>query len=252
MGLKKNNHIHWHHATITRRHREARNGHKSVCLWFTGLSGSGKSSIAHVVEERLHQMGCRTFVLDGDNVRHGLCSDLGFSDEDRAENIRRIGEVTKLFVDAGIIVMTAFISPFRSDRLWVRRLLGDHDFIEKVRNLSSLTGRGILQRTNVLASAGLHVLKHNIPQLAHIHSLTTHLAKGIHPYYPTEHHTNMVFVDVGSSGLLALPTFLQSRNILIQPDSTLRLVLHPQISIQDIDEIIAAFRDFSSLQEKSL
>jgi hypothetical protein len=90
----------WHHATITREHRETLNKHKSVILWFTGLSGAGKSTLAHAVEERLHQMACRTFVLDGDNVRHGLCGDLGFSEEDRKENIRRIGNVAKLFLEA--------------------------------------------------------------------------------------------------------------------------------------------------------
>lgn len=99
-------------------------------VWFTGLSGSGKSTLAHEVEERLHQTGYRTFVLDGDNVRHGLCGDLGFSVEHRQENIRRIGEVTRLFVEAGVIVLTAFISPFRADRERVRRLVGPADFVE--------------------------------------------------------------------------------------------------------------------------
>lgn len=94
------------------------------------LPGSGKSTIAHMVEEKLHGMGCRTYVLDGDHVRHGLCSDLGFSNEDRSENIRRIGEVVKLFIDAGVIVLTAFISPFRVDRQKVRLLLNGGDFIE--------------------------------------------------------------------------------------------------------------------------
>lgn len=120
----------WHHATVTRERREKQNGHKSVVLWFTGLSGSGKSTLAHSVEEELHQMGCHTVVLDGDNVRHGLCADIGFSDADRKENIRRIGEVSKLFVEAGMIVFTAFISPFREDRARVRTLIGDGDFIE--------------------------------------------------------------------------------------------------------------------------
>ena len=120
----------WHHATVTRERREALNGHRSFVLWFTGLSGSGKSTLAHAVEERLHQRGCRTFVFDGDNVRHGLCADLGFGDEDRKENIRRIGEMTKLFVEAGVIAMTAFISPFRSERQKVRSLFKEGDFIE--------------------------------------------------------------------------------------------------------------------------
>lgn len=122
--------IFWHHATITRENRETLNKHKSAILWFTGLSGAGKSTLAHAVEERLYEMGCHTYVLDGDNVRHGLCKDLGFSDEARKENIRRVGEVSKLFVDAGMLVMTAFISPFRADRDGVRALVNDGDFIE--------------------------------------------------------------------------------------------------------------------------
>lgn len=120
----------WHHATVTRAQRELQNKHRSVALWFTGLSGAGKSTLAHAVEERLHQMGCHTFVLDGDNVRHGLCGDLGFSGDDRRENIRRVGEVAKLFVEAGVIVLTAFISPFRADRERARKLVGEADFIE--------------------------------------------------------------------------------------------------------------------------
>jgi len=120
----------WHHATVTRARREQLNEHKSVVLWFTGLSGSGKSTLAHSVEERLHQMGCRTFVLDGDNVRHGLCGDLGFSEQDRVENIRRVGEVAKLILEAGVISLTAFISPFRSDREKVRSLFPHGDFLE--------------------------------------------------------------------------------------------------------------------------
>ena len=127
---KKSTNIVWHHATITREHRHELNGHKSAVLWFTGLSGSGKSTLAHAVEERLHGMKCRTFVLDGDNIRHGLCSDLGFSAEDRTENIRRIGEVAKLLTEAGVIVATAFISPFRADRNVVRNLLPHGDFLE--------------------------------------------------------------------------------------------------------------------------
>lgn len=120
----------WHHATVTRVRREALNGHRSVLLWFTGLSGAGKSTLAHAVEERLHQMGCRTFVLDGDNVRHGLCGDLGFSESDRVENIRRVAEVTKLFLEAGVIAMTAFISPFRKDRERARSLFPHGEFLE--------------------------------------------------------------------------------------------------------------------------
>jgi adenylylsulfate kinase len=119
-----------HQATITRAHREKQHGHKGAVIWFTGLSGSGKSTLAHAVEDVLHQRGYNTFVLDGDNVRHGLCGDLGFSASDRHENIRRIGEVAKLFIEAGVIVLTAFISPFRADRGLVRELIGDEDFME--------------------------------------------------------------------------------------------------------------------------
>jgi adenylylsulfate kinase len=120
----------WHHATVSRQRRQQQNGHKSAILWFTGLSGAGKSSLAHCVEERLHQMGCRTYVLDGDNVRHGLCGDLGFSIEDRAENIRRIGEAAKLMLEAGVIAMTAFISPFREERAKARALVPHGEFLE--------------------------------------------------------------------------------------------------------------------------
>jgi adenylylsulfate kinase len=120
----------WHHATVTRERRERLNGHKSVILWFTGFSGAGKSTLAHALEEELHRRGCRTFVFDGDNVRHGLCADLSFSAEDRSENIRRIGEMTKLFLEAGVIALTAFISPFRADRERVRSLVPHGEFLE--------------------------------------------------------------------------------------------------------------------------
>lgn len=120
----------WHHATVTRARREAQNGHRGAIIWFTGLSGSGKSTLAHAVEESLHQHGCQTFVLDGDNVRHGLCGDLGFSAQDRQENIRRIGEMAKLFMETGVIVLTAFISPCRADRERVRGMVASGDFIE--------------------------------------------------------------------------------------------------------------------------
>jgi len=120
----------WHHATVTRQRRAELNQHRSVVLWFTGLSGAGKSTLAHALEESLYQMGYRTFVLDGDNVRHGLCGDLGFSEADRVENIRRVGETAKLFLEAGVMILTAFISPFRADRDKVRSLVGNQDFIE--------------------------------------------------------------------------------------------------------------------------
>jgi adenylylsulfate kinase len=126
----KSSNVVWHRATVTRERREEQNQHKSVILWFTGLSGAGKSTLAHAVEERLHQMGSRTFVLDGDNVRHGLCNDLGFSIEDRTENIRRIAEVAKLFLEGGLITLTAFISPFRSERNAARNIVPHGDFLE--------------------------------------------------------------------------------------------------------------------------
>jgi len=126
----------WHHATVNRVRREAQNGHRGAIIWFTGLSGSGKSTLAHAVEESLHKCGCRTIVLDGDNVRHGLCSDLGFSVKDRQENIRRIGEVAKLFIEAGVIVLTAFISPYHVDRGRVRGQVERGDFVEIYCNAS--------------------------------------------------------------------------------------------------------------------
>lgn len=126
----------WHNGKVSRTNRENLNNHKGAVLWFTGLSGSGKSTLAHAVEEQLYMQGCRTYVLDGDNVRHGLSSNLSFSEEDRKENIRRIGEVAKLMMDAGIIVMTAFISPFIKDRADVRKLMPHGDFIEIYCNAS--------------------------------------------------------------------------------------------------------------------
>jgi adenylylsulfate kinase len=120
----------WHKPVVTRQLREQRNGHRAATLWFTGLSGAGKSTLSHALEQRLFEMGCNTFVFDGDNVRHGLCKDLGFSESDRTENIRRIGEVAKLANAAGIIAITAFISPFRQDREQVRASMPEGDFIE--------------------------------------------------------------------------------------------------------------------------
>lgn len=127
--MNKSSNTVWHNATVTRGRREKQNNHRGGVIWFTGLSGAGKSTLAHTVEERLHQIGCRTYVFDGDNVRHGLCSDLGFSKQDRSENIRRIAQMCNLFVDAGVIALTAFISPLHKDREMVRTLMGD-DFVE--------------------------------------------------------------------------------------------------------------------------
>ena len=129
MTIKSSN-IVWHNSTITRTDREKLHQHTGVVLWFTGLSGSGKSTLAHAVETYLHKINISTYVLDGDNVRHGLCGDLGFSDQDRVENIRRIGEVAKLLTEAGIITLTAFISPFKIDRDNARKCLPHGDFLE--------------------------------------------------------------------------------------------------------------------------
>ena len=120
----------WHEASVDRAARAEKRGHRSAILWFTGLSGSGKSTLANAVNAALFERGLATYVLDGDNVRHGLCKDLGFSDADREENIRRIGEVAKLFLDAGVIVLTAFVSPFRADRDKARELVEQGDFLE--------------------------------------------------------------------------------------------------------------------------
>ena len=120
----------WHHSTVSRGARAHQRGHRSAILWFTGLSGAGKSTLANAVNSALFEQGLACYVLDGDNVRHGLCKDLGFSDADREENIRRIGEVAKLFLDAGVVVLTAFVSPFKADRDRARALVEPGDFIE--------------------------------------------------------------------------------------------------------------------------
>lgn len=125
-----NNHIVWHPSSVTKQERHMLNKHKSCVIWFTGLSGSGKSTLANAIDRYLFQEGIRSYVLDGDNIRHGLNKGLGFSSADRMENIRRIGEVSKLFVDSGQIVLTAFISPFREDRNQVRQLFNKYEFIE--------------------------------------------------------------------------------------------------------------------------
>jgi len=126
----KSSNIIYHQASVTRQRRNKLNNHRSIILWFTGLSGSGKSTLAHALEEKLFQKGCRTFVLDGDNVRHGLNSNLDFSEAGRTENIRRISEISKLMLESGLIVMTAFISPINKDRSDARQLISSDDFIE--------------------------------------------------------------------------------------------------------------------------
>jgi adenylylsulfate kinase len=130
VSTPKADNITWHEGHLSRAEREKIYGHRGAALWFTGLSGSGKSTVARQVELQLLQRRCHVFTLDGDNVRHGLCSDLGFGPEDRSENIRRIGEVAKLFTDAGTLTLAAFVSPYRQDRARVRALMAPRDFIE--------------------------------------------------------------------------------------------------------------------------
>jgi len=130
MNEQKATNITWHQGALTKALREKMLEQKGVVIWFTGLSGSGKSTLAQAVEEELYRRGHLCYVLDGDNIRHGLNKNLGFSPEDREENIRRIGEVSKLFADAGVVTMTAFISPYRKDRNTARQLLKEGEFIE--------------------------------------------------------------------------------------------------------------------------
>ena len=129
-GLRRAGHVHWQALEVGRDAHAAQKGQRPRVLWFTGLSGSGKSTIANLVEKKLHALGRHSFLLDGDNVRHGLNRDLGFTDTDRVENVRRVGEVARLMADAGLIVLTAFISPFRAERDMVRALLPEGEFVE--------------------------------------------------------------------------------------------------------------------------
>jgi len=128
--MNQDENIVWHSQTVTRAQKQLHKGHNPVLLWYTGLSGSGKSTIANAVEAKLFELGCHTYLLDGDNVRMGLNKGLTFSDEDRVENIRRISEVAKLFVDAGLMVSTAFISPFKADRAQARTIMANGEFVE--------------------------------------------------------------------------------------------------------------------------
>ena len=129
-ALRRAQNIHRHHHAITKQDREKLNGHRGRVLWLTGLSGSGKSTIANELEKSLFKRGIRSYILDGDNIRHGLNKDLGFTNADRVENIRRVAEVAKLMVEAGLLVITAFISPFRSERAVARALFDQDEFIE--------------------------------------------------------------------------------------------------------------------------
>ncbi|HEB53224.1 MAG TPA: adenylyl-sulfate kinase [bacterium] len=194
-----------HEGTISRRDREQLLGQRGCVVWFTGLSGSGKSTVSRAVEERLHQAGRLVYVLDGDNVRHGLCSDLGFSDRDRSENIRRIGHVAALLADAGAIVLTAFISPFRRDRAQARDVVGGDDFLEVFVDapLSTCEARdpkGLYKK----ARAG------EIPEFTGISS----------PYEPPEHPA--LTVQTGDLSLpecaAAVASMLEQKGYLSPPD----------------------------------
>jgi adenylylsulfate kinase len=136
MAEQKATNVTWHDHRVSSAHRKKLKGHRGAILWFTGLSGCGKSTIANTVDHMLHEMGKHTYLLDGDNIRMGLNKNLGFSAEDRAENIRRIGEVAKLFADAGMITLTAFISPYKVDRDAVRARMQDGEFVEVYVNAS--------------------------------------------------------------------------------------------------------------------
>lgn len=143
--------IEWHHSKVTKAHRRHLNKHKSAVIWFTGLSGSGKSTISVELEKVLHNMGVRTYRLDGDNIRHGLNNDLGFSAADRKENIRRIGEVSKLMVEAGLVTLAAFISPYRADRDEIRNRMDQGEFIEvfvdaKIETCESRDPKGLYKK----------------------------------------------------------------------------------------------------------
>lgn len=149
--MTKSENVQWHHAKVTKEQRRHLNKHKSAVVWFTGLSGSGKSTIAVELEKELHHLGVRTYCLDGDNIRHGLNKDLGFNPDDRKENIRRIGEVSKLMVEAGLVVLAAFISPYRADRNEIRKRMDDGEFIEvfvnaKIETCESRDPKGLYKK----------------------------------------------------------------------------------------------------------
>src|SRR4051812_16750178 len=159
MAEQKATNITWHAGAVTRAHREQLLGQRGVTVWMTGLSGSGKSTIAVIVEQILVQHGRLAYLLDGDNVRHGLNKNLGFSADDRAENIRRIGEVAKLFTDAGVIAIASFISPYRRDRSAVRALMKPGDFVEvyvdtPLQVAESRDPKGLYKKARAAVAAG--------------------------------------------------------------------------------------------------
>jgi bifunctional enzyme CysN/CysC len=129
-ALRRSDNIHWQSIDITKEQRALQKSQSPKIIWFTGLSGSGKSSIANILEKKLYSMGLHTIILDGDNIRHGLNKDLGFTEADRVENIRRVGEVARLMIESGLICITAFISPFESERRMIRSLVSENEFVE--------------------------------------------------------------------------------------------------------------------------
>lgn len=193
--------INWQQPLVTRTLRANQAGHRSAILWFTGLSGSGKSTLSHALELMLFNAGCRTFVLDGDNVRHGLTADLNFSVEDRHENIRRVGETARLFIEAGVIVLTAFISPFAIDRAKVRAMVPEGDFIE----IYCRASLEICERRDV---KGLYA-KARAGQITEF--------TGISSPYEIPQHPELV-IDTGQLALdvcvLQVVEYLQARNII--------------------------------------
>jgi adenylylsulfate kinase len=197
--------IAWHHSTVTRAARQHQRGHRSAILWFTGLSGSGKSTLANAVNSALFEQGLACYVLDGDNVRHGLCQDLGFSDADRVENIRRIGEVAKLFVDAGVVVLTAFVSPFKADRDRARQLVSEGDFIE----IHCAADLAVCEQRD---TKGLYA-KARAGQIREFTGISS-------PYEAPEHPELMV--ETGSKNLeesvMQVLTYLESQGIIPQPE----------------------------------
>jgi adenylylsulfate kinase len=182
-NVEKSSDVVWHQHSVTTEQKVELKGHQAVLLWYTGLSGSGKSTVANAVEQKLLARGCHSYLLDGDNVRHGLNNDLGFTDEDRVENIRRISEVAKLFVDAGLLVSTAFISPFQKDRDQARALMEDALFLEvfidtPLAVCESRDPKGLYKKARAGEIANFTGISsaYESPEHAEIHVETAHLS----------------------------------------------------------------------------
>lgn len=208
--MSQSTNIHWQDALVDNDHRRWQKRHRCGVLWFEGLSGSGKSTLAHALEEKLYELGVHTYVLDGDNVRHGLCGDLGFSEEDRKENLRRIAESAKLMADAGLLVMAAFITPFESSRKQIRSIISPFNLVEiyveasletceerDVKGLYKKARAGHIQgftgidapfempmRPSVTVSTDKHSLEENVDQIIH--------------YLKKENYIEIPYVDAGN------------------------------------------------------